>query len=721
MPSPVIRRRRDSQAVIGQPALRVAARHALSVLVNVAEPGRGIDRDLVFAAVRHWYAENMGERQGLADDFEEAPPRKRATARERGHLVDALRGLAEAGGKPARGRRGLDGIGRLVRILGLGPLDAQILRMVVLYSTNRMFEELVDALATRVFRSPPSLRADPSMFALLTGATEDELTPRLRRNGDLAASGVIRVADCGTITLLSRVLGMAGLTEDTAVIDAILGRKLDATLELADFGHLGADVERVRRILAGALAAGEGGCILFAGVSGAGKTELAKALAAALGTPIYAIGQQDMRGNEPSAAERLSDLALAQRLFAKSRGGHRALLLVDEAEDLWGGVAGSAFDMGMGEFPDLFEDRNGRVAGNRSRAYLHALLEQSTVPMILTCNDIGALGGTPFLRRMTCVISFGVPPLSVRRRLVASAAAAEGMHDMGSGQLEALARMEAGPGVARSALRAARLAQDPEIAIWAATGVAQAMRGSRHPGVVPTEPADGFDPSLISADTDLAALADRLADSRQRHFSMLLSGPAGCGKSAYARYVANRIGMPILERRASDLLSKWVGGSEKLIAAAFAEAVEKDAVLIFDEADSLLGARSGAEHNHEVTRVNELLTWLERHRLPFVATTNFLDNIDGAAMRRFLFKAKFDFIDVAQRVRAFIAHFDVSPPAGLEALDGLTPADFALVKRRSALEGFAGDPAALLAALAAEQAAKPERRHRTAAKIGFIG
>jgi SpoVK/Ycf46/Vps4 family AAA+-type ATPase len=178
--------------------------------------------------------------------------------------------------------------------------------------------------------------------------------------------------------------------------------------------------------------------------------------------------------------------------------------------------------------------------------------------------------------------------------------------------------------------------------------------------------------------------------------------------------------MPVLERRASDLLSKFVGGSERLIAQAFAEAAAGEAVLIFDEADSLLRSRAGAAHGWEISQVNEMLTGIERHAWPIVATTNMLDDIDGAAMRRFLVKANFGYLEIPQRARAFVVHFGISPPAGLDALDALTPADFALVKRRAALEGFAGDPEALLAALAAEQAAKPERRHGTT-KVGFVG
>ena len=74
---------------------------------------------------------------------------------------------------------------------------------------------------------------------------------------------------------------------------------------------------------------------------------------------------------------------------------------------------------------------------------------------------------------------------------------------------------------------------------------------------------------------------------------------------------SHRLG--VLHKRTSDLLSMWVGGTEKRIADAFAEARDDQAFLVFDEADSLLADRRGAQRNWEVTQVNEMLTWMESH------------------------------------------------------------------------------------------------------------
>ncbi|MGG9078566.1 AAA family ATPase, partial [Escherichia coli] len=91
-------------------------------------------------------------------------------------------------------------------------------------------------------------------------------------------------------------------------------------------------------------------------------------------------------------------------------------------------------------------------------------------------------------------------------------------------------------------------------------------------------------------------------------------------------------------KRASDLLSKWVGETEAQIAQAFADARRQEAVLLLDEADSLLFDRTRAHNSWEVGQVNELLTWLDRLPFPVVAATNHPDSLDPATLRRFVFK-----------------------------------------------------------------------------------
>ncbi len=93
---------------------------------------------------------------------------------------------------------------------------------------------------------------------------------------------------------------------------------------------------------------------------------------------------------------------------------------------------------------------------------------------------------------------------------------------------------------------------------------------------------------------------------------MLFHGAPGTGKSALAEEIARRHARPVVARTASQLLSKYVGGTERNLAAAFTEAKSRGALLILDEADSFLQPRRGARRSWEVCQVNELLVQIER-------------------------------------------------------------------------------------------------------------
>jgi len=213
---------------------------------------------------------------------------------------------------------------------------------------------------------------------------------------------------------------------------------------------------------------------------------------------------------------------------------------------------------------------------------------------------------------------------------------------------------------------------------------------------------------LANADTDLAALAERLSQpDAPRTVSFCLFGPPGTGKSLFVRHLADRLGMELLERRASDLLSMWLGDTEQRIAAAFAEARRRQAFLVFNEADSLLGDRRLARRSWEISQVNEMLTWMEGHALPFACTTNLMERVDEAALRRFTFKLRLRHLAPPQARHAFRHFFGMDAPATLDGLSVLTPGDFATVRSRARFLGVAADAEALLALLREECALKP--------------
>ncbi len=111
-------------------------------------------------------------------------------------------------------------------------------------------------------------------------------------------------------------------------------------------------------------------------------------------------------------------------------------------------------------------------------------------------------------------------------------------------------------------------------------------------------------------------------------------------------------------------------------------------MLVIDEADSLLADRRGATHSWELTQVNEIVTWMESHPLPFVCTTNLRGRLDQASLRRFTLNLRFDPLTATQAALAFEHFFAISAPLCLP--DGLTPGDFATVRGKRDVFGEAG-------------------------------
>lgn len=125
---------------------------------------------------------------------------------------------------------------------------------------------------------------------------------------------------------------------------------------------------------------------------------------------------------------------------------------------------------------------------------------------------------------------------------------------------------------------------------------------------------------------------------------VLLYGPPGTGKTMIAKAIANEVGAKFYAVKGSDIVSKWVGDSEKNINSLFEEANKQDRAIIFiDEMDSLIGKRGTDIHNDK--RVNEFLQQIDgfsgrNPNLLLLGATNRPWDIDSAAMRSGRFSQK---------------------------------------------------------------------------------
>jgi transitional endoplasmic reticulum ATPase len=172
------------------------------------------------------------------------------------------------------------------------------------------------------------------------------------------------------------------------------------------------------------------------------------------------------------------------------------------------------------------------------------------------------------------------------------------------------------------------------------------------------------------------------------NMNLLYYGPPGTGKSELARYIANRLDRKIICKRISDLQSMYVGEGEKNINRAFLEAENEEAILIIDEADSLLFSRDRAKHSWEISFTNEFLTQMERYRGILICTTNRIMDLDEASIRRFSHKISFDYLVPDGNVifyNKLLADLISSPLNDkirnqLRQIEDLSPGDFKTVR-----------------------------------------
>jgi SpoVK/Ycf46/Vps4 family AAA+-type ATPase len=587
---------------------------------------------------------------------------------------------------------------RLGRHFGLSDVEARILEFLASYHNFDLFEHVVDqAIQTQDVTLP-------FLIAQFAGADHTEIRAALRPDARLRTSGLLQTDGRNwsrqTIpyTVSDRLAGalMAEFGNIEELVALLFPPAPPPDAEWGDFMGLGDSADIMRRLLQRGLAEGTPGVnILLYGPPGTGKTEFCKVLAHELGASLRAIGEADDSGEEPSRGERLAELGIAGRMLASRRD---TVLLLDEMEDLFGGGA---------VLPFFRPERTSKVFANR-------LLEANPVPTLWTTNSIETCDPA-FLRRMTFSAEMRPPTGPIRRRIWQRLADRHVAID-DAAAITALAEShDQPPALVADAMRVAR-ACGGGIATFELVLGASAKLTNGGVALPPRHHSEApWVPELAHTDTSLTLLEKRMAATpKLLLLSFCLDGPAGTGKSAWARHLARQLGLPVIEKRASDLLSMWVGGTEKAIARAFADARAEGALLIFDEADSLLADRRNAARQWEVSQVNEMLTWMESHPLPFVCTTNLAENLDPATQRRFTFRIRFDWLRPEQLPLAWAAHFAAPVAAEVTALDRLAPGDFANVARRTCALGQ-DDTASILAELRRESSVK----EGAARPIGF--
>ena len=445
---------------------------------------------------------------------------------------------------------------------------------------------------------------------------------------------------------------------------------IETSLNLDDFAYLGEMKAMMLDYLQSSFAAHRKGVnILIYGAPGTGKTEFATLLAKALSVSAHNITYMDSDGDVISAEDRLNKCRFAQKVLE----GQASLLIFDEIEDV--------FRAGFFE----------RSVAQKNKAWMNQLLENNNVPMIWLSNSVSGIDPA-FLRRFDLILEMPDLPLKNKSALITQLT--EGK--LSPAYVQHFAKVRSlTPAILSRTIRVAKELNTSNFAETLLMMFNQTLKSQNKPKIEPLVlgKAD-YNLDYVACNDNIHRISEGLKQSKKGRICCY--GPPGTGKTAWAAWLAEELDMPLLLKQGSDLLDPYVGRTEQKIAQAFEQAKADNALLVLDEVDTFLFSREGADRSWERSQVNEMLTQIERFEGLMVVSTNLIEVLDPAALRRFDLKLKFDYLTLPQRLDfakqqaeilglPLLSEEDLSQ---IESINLLTPGDFAAVARRHQFSPF---------------------------------
>jgi len=565
-------------------------------------------------------------------------------------------------------------IERLSELIVLSPYEKQVLEFVILLKQYDMLDNALGLLGVELSTS----RAK-RILNILLDIPMDEINDMFSANSTFSRSALLVLHSEENYSLGSKLRlinyefadNMINLDQEiTEMIKDSVRLADKGSLSINDYSYIKSDLEILMPFLNKALEDKlKGVNILLYGLPGTGKTELSKTIADVLGTKLYEISYADRDGDPIEGEARLRLYKTAQALFFKSR----TLLIYDEAEDIFESYEGGFFMM-----PKQQSDK----------AWLNKVLETNNVPTIWITNNISSIDNA-IIRRFDMSIELPIPSKTQRKEIIKKHS--KGILDEQT--METLSAHESiAPALISSAVKVSEHLPEAQQSKAFMQLLNNTLKAQGYEEVNANKAAAlplNYSLEFVNTDSNL----EELVEGIQNHNSarICLYGASGTGKSAFAKHIAKKLDKTYLIKSGSSLMSKWVGETEKNIANAFREAMEEEAVLIFDEVDGFLAERGQAKVNWEVTQVNEMLVQMEKFDGIFIATTNLIEQIDQASLRRFDLKLEFKTLKPEQLENIFISYtkaLKIAAPTeqelqSIRTLKKVSPGDFATIMRQS--------------------------------------
>ena len=596
----------------------------------------------------------------------------------------------------------------LGRRIGLSPLEQRILNFRVQFRLHSALQSVMEELLSGWNDITTHQR-----LAAILGTSIPAIANALAPSGVLCKSRLMCVSETLEDKFSEKIALPSGLINTmitphrtvASLMSFFVAPAIPGKLTIKGYPHLAEEIALAQRYLEKASRSKRKGVnVLLHGIPGTGKTELAKVICNASGLTLYDIQGKRRADAYYTGMGRLSALLTAQRALHRTR---QSAILFDEIDGI--------FEQSIDEDQSPLQ----------LKQFINEFMEEVAVPTFWIANRPEKLDPA-FLRRFDIIIAVNTPPSSIKRKILSEACAGVAISDAWLDRQASVERLT--PAMITRIADVARMTSDNEEKKFTASFgllLNQHFRvsGRTHKAESAVELL-GYDLSAINVNIDPRELCDRIKDIGTAR--LLFHGAPGTGKSAYAKALARAIDRPLRPCQASDLLAPYVGETESNIRRIFEHARTDEAVLLIDEADSFLQSRDRAVRGWEITQVNEFLTQLEYFDGVVICTTNFIDSLDPAAMRRFDVKVEFKALAIEQRVKMFeqlCCRFDIRDGldsieirTGLGRLETLTLGDFAAVARGFRLSKPQRTQD-VLASLAAEQHHKPLfKGHR----MGFV-
>lgn len=596
----------------------------------------------------------------------------------------------------------------LQSLVGFNDVEVEVLLFAICISTNSQLESIAREIGGL------TVLTVKKVLATILGRPYKDIAIALSKQGNLLSSGLLKLENNSNMDLESMLQIPSGISELLSVdvdnrqqlLNQFFYQAKCSELTIKDYSHVKHDLILLKSYLKAARKQKQTGVnILIYGEPGTGKTELVSVLAKSLNTVLYQISNEETDGESILSHARIIAYQMAQRVL---RGKKKALLLFDEIEDI---------------FPTEYIFHRHQMP---SKAWLNNLLENNQVPAFWLSNSIQQLDDA-YIRRFDYVMELKTPPRSVRKNIIKKhlgnlVVSEQWLDDISQDQ-------QLVPGViSRAAKVASRFHQTGQQSVQ--DSMNRILNNTLHAmgkKITPIQSRQNkldYQLEALNPNYDIQQILDGL--QYESSVRLCLYGPSGTGKTALSHYISTRLDKPLLVKRASDILSPYVGVAEQNMAAMFANAKMEGAVLLLDEADSFLQERSTLKQSWEVTQVNELLTQMEAFEGLFVCSTNLMDKLDSAALRRFDFKIKLDYLKIEQSWLLFCNAVgwdkkrmtkETDWHRKLSAYNNLTPGDFANVLRQNRLYNRPLTPDELMVGLGQESLFKKDSNQQR--DIGF--